>query len=153
MDSIGKHLAQAVCVFLFSFFFHGARARASSLLRLHDHTQTHHSLYNSSGRVISPVQRRPPAQHIARTTDRHPCPRRNSKPQSQHVSGHRPTPARAGTFRYTLTSSSPIQTHCSKLPSNVHVQIFTKENEKRCVIHKSKGKVDPRTGHERLEGE
>jgi hypothetical protein len=32
-------------------------ARASSLSRLHDHTQTHHTRWDSSGRVISPSQR------------------------------------------------------------------------------------------------
>ena len=32
-------------------------ARTSSFSRLHDHTQTHHSRYESSGRVISPTQR------------------------------------------------------------------------------------------------
>jgi hypothetical protein len=30
---------------------------APSLSRLHDHTQTHHTRYDSSGRVISPLQR------------------------------------------------------------------------------------------------
>jgi hypothetical protein len=33
------------------------RARASSLSRLHDYTQTHHTRYDSSGRVINPTQR------------------------------------------------------------------------------------------------
>jgi len=32
-------------------------ARAPSFSRIHDHTQTHHSRYDSSGRVISPTQR------------------------------------------------------------------------------------------------
>jgi hypothetical protein len=32
-------------------------ARASSVSRLHDHTQTHHTRYDSSGRVIIPTQR------------------------------------------------------------------------------------------------
>jgi len=32
-------------------------ARASSLSRLHDHNQTHHTRQDSSGRVISPTQR------------------------------------------------------------------------------------------------
>jgi hypothetical protein len=33
---------------------------ASSLLRIHDHTQTHHTHYDSSGRVIGPTQIPPP---------------------------------------------------------------------------------------------
>jgi hypothetical protein len=32
-------------------------AKASSLSRLYDHTQTHHNQQNSSGRVVSPTQR------------------------------------------------------------------------------------------------
>jgi len=32
-------------------------AKVSSLSRIHDHTQTHHSRYDSSGRVIRPSQR------------------------------------------------------------------------------------------------
>ena len=32
-------------------------ANASSLSRIHDHTQTHHTRYDSSGRMISPSQR------------------------------------------------------------------------------------------------
>jgi hypothetical protein len=43
------------------FFSNGATAplwaRASSLSTFHDHTQTHHTRYDSSGRVISPKQR------------------------------------------------------------------------------------------------
>ena len=43
------------------FFYHDATARqwarVSSLSRLHDHTQTHHTRYDSSGRVISPTPR------------------------------------------------------------------------------------------------
>ena len=31
-------------------------------------------------------------QHTTITTDKHPCPRRDSKPQSQRTSGRRPTP-------------------------------------------------------------
>jgi hypothetical protein len=44
-------------------------ARASSLSRLHDHTQAHHTRQNSSGRVISPTQRPLPddTQHSQET--------------------------------------------------------------------------------------
>jgi hypothetical protein len=48
-------------------FFHSPQwARTSSLSRRHDHTQTHHIRYDSSGRVISPTQRplRDNAQHL-----------------------------------------------------------------------------------------
>jgi len=31
-------------------------------------------------------------QHTTLTRRRHPCPRRNSNPQSQQANGHRPTP-------------------------------------------------------------
>jgi len=45
-------------------------ARASSLSRIHDHTQTHHTRYKSSGRVISPSQRPLPdnTQHSRHTS-------------------------------------------------------------------------------------
>jgi hypothetical protein len=44
-------------------------ARASSLSRLHDHTQTRHTRQDSSGRVISPTQRPLPdnTQHLQET--------------------------------------------------------------------------------------
>jgi hypothetical protein len=69
--------------------------RASSLSTIHSHTQTHHPRCDSSGRVISPTQR--PlrdnnTQHTTLTRDRHPCPRRDSNPQSQQASDRRPTP-------------------------------------------------------------
>jgi hypothetical protein len=41
--------------------------------------------------VISPSQRPLPDKHTTLTTDKHPCPRRNSNPQSQQTSGCRPT--------------------------------------------------------------
>ena len=46
--------------------------RASSLLRLHHHTPTHHARSNSSGRVMSPMQRPLPdnTQH-SQETDLH----------------------------------------------------------------------------------
>jgi hypothetical protein len=44
-------------------------ARASSLSGLHDHTQAHHTRWDSSGRVISPTQRPLPdnTQHSQET--------------------------------------------------------------------------------------
>ena len=63
-----------------------------SLLRLHDHTQTHHTWYDSSGWVISPTQRPLPenTQHTQR--DRHPCHQWDSSLQFQQVKDYRPTP-------------------------------------------------------------
>ena len=45
---------------------------ASSLSRLHDHTQTHQARYDSTGRVISPTQRPPPenTQYLHKTNIR-----------------------------------------------------------------------------------
>ena len=42
------------------------------------HTLTQHSRQDSSGRVISPSQKPLPDKHTTLTTDKHPCPRRNS---------------------------------------------------------------------------
>jgi hypothetical protein len=58
----------------FFFFYQCTRAppqwnRASSLSRIHDHTQTHHNRCDSSGRVISSLQRPLPddTQHSQET--------------------------------------------------------------------------------------
>ena len=40
-----------------------------------------------------PVAETSTSQHTTPTTDRHSCPRRDSNPQSQQVSGHIPTPS------------------------------------------------------------
>jgi hypothetical protein len=60
------------------FFHHEATApflpqwaRATSLSRVHDHTQPHHTRKDSSGLVISSSQRALPEQHTTLTTDRH----------------------------------------------------------------------------------
>ena len=65
-------------------------ARASSLSRLHDHTQTHsvELLWTSD----QPEAETSTWQHITLIRDRHPCPRRVSNPKSQHASGRRTTP-------------------------------------------------------------
>jgi hypothetical protein len=77
------------------FFFHGLTApsgpRASSLSRLHDHIQTHHIRYDSSGRVISPKQRLVPDN--TNTHRRYTSMLRwYSNPRFQLGSGRRPTP-------------------------------------------------------------
>ena len=59
-------------------------ARASPLSGLHEHTQTHQSRKDSSGRVISSTQR--PLPETAQQSSR-----RDSNPQSQQASGCRPT--------------------------------------------------------------
>jgi len=56
------------------------------------HTTTHHSRYNSSGRVISSTQRPLPDNTQHSQTDKHPCPRWDLNPRSQQANGRRPTP-------------------------------------------------------------
>jgi hypothetical protein len=63
----------------------------ASYVRFHDHTQTHHTRWDSSGRVISPMQRPLPDQH--NTNKRQTgIPWRDSNPYSQQAIGRRPTP-------------------------------------------------------------
>jgi len=84
--------------------------KSSSLARIHDHTQRRitvgrnpldewsarrRDLYLTIGILWTSDQ--PDAetstwQHTTLTTDRHPCLRRDSNPQSQKASGRRPTP-------------------------------------------------------------
>ena len=67
----------------------------ASLLRLHDHFQTHHTRQDSSGRVISLLQTPLPdnSQHSQETDI--DCPWRDSNSQSQQASGRRSTPQTA----------------------------------------------------------
>jgi hypothetical protein len=58
----------------FFYFYRGATApsgaKASSLSRIRDHTQKHHTRWDSSGRVISPTQRSlPDNTHHSQQTD------------------------------------------------------------------------------------
>ena len=46
----------STAVWKFFFSFISQWARASLLSRMHDHTQTHHNQYDSSGQVIRPSQ-------------------------------------------------------------------------------------------------
>jgi hypothetical protein len=63
-----------LCIFAFSLWCRDQmRALATSLLRFLDHTMTHNSRYDSSGRPI-----------------RHPCTQPDSSPRSQQASGPRP---------------------------------------------------------------
>ena len=56
------------------------------------HTTTHHSRWDSSGRVISSSHRPLPDNTQHSQTDGHPCCRWDSNPQSQQASGRRPMP-------------------------------------------------------------
>jgi hypothetical protein len=60
-------------------------ARVSSLSRFHDHIQTLHTRYDSSGRVISPTQRPPPdkTQQLQQTNIHAPDGIRNRKPSKR----------------------------------------------------------------------
>jgi hypothetical protein len=58
------------------------------------HTDTPHSVVFLWGRD-RPVAETSTGQHTTLTRDKHPCPRRNSNPQSQQASGCRPTPLTA----------------------------------------------------------
>ena len=66
-------------------------ARSSQLSTLQDTTQTQDAGQDSSGRVLSPTQKPLPEN----TQDSHPCPQRDSNPQSQQSRGGGPTPLTA----------------------------------------------------------
>ena len=57
------------------------------VFRLHDHTQTHHARYDSSGRVISPTQRLLPHSHSL-TRHRLPCAPVEFEPTSEWPQTH-----------------------------------------------------------------
>jgi len=106
-------------------------ARTSSLSRLHEHAQTHHTRQDSSGWVISPSQKHlPDTQHTTLTRHSQPYPRRDSNPQFQQASGRRPTlltalPLGTALLCYRkpkLGTSYPLATacliHCHKTYTN-----------------------------------
>jgi hypothetical protein len=74
-----------------NFFSDGTRALLDLIIELHDHTQTSHTRYVSSGRVISPAQR-PIAESINTNKRQISMPLRDSNPQSQQANGRRPSP-------------------------------------------------------------
>jgi len=88
------------------------RAKASSLSRIHDHTQTHHTQQDSSGRVISQTQRPLPdnTQHPQQTGI--PAPRgiRNQNPSKGAAADTRLRP-RGHWDRHSI--SQQIITHFS----------------------------------------
>ena len=93
---------------LLFFFFFFARQPLSGPRPPHSrgywtHTTTHHSRQDSSRRVINPSQRPLPDNTHIHTTDKHPCTRWDSNPQSQQASGRRPTPQTAQALEPTFT--------------------------------------------------
>jgi hypothetical protein len=82
------HLKTQICSPLWRF--NPIPSHGLNLRGLRNHTHTHHTRYDSSGRVISPSQR--PLPHTTLIGDRHPCPRRDASPQPQQASGGRATP-------------------------------------------------------------
>jgi len=66
------------------------RTRIPSLSKLHNHTQTHHIWWDSSGRAFSPTKKHRPAHHTTFTRDKHPCLQWDSYPQPQQAISHRP---------------------------------------------------------------
>ena len=78
------------------FFYHGATAPSGSRpSHYRGFMITHSDAPQSVGLLWTsdqPVAETSTWQHTTLTTDRHPCPRRDSNPQSQHASGRRPTP-------------------------------------------------------------
>ena len=64
-------------------------------LLIHEVSRSHTTSQQSAGLLWTsdqPVAETSTWQHTTLTTDKHPCPRRDSKPQSQQASGRRPTP-------------------------------------------------------------
>ena len=53
-------------------------------------SMTHHTRFDSAGRVISPMLHPLPDQHTTLVRDGHSCPGRGSNQKSQQASGHRP---------------------------------------------------------------
>ena len=67
-------------------------------------TITHHSRQDYPGRGIGPSQR-PLPDSTQHSQDRHPCPRRNSNPQSQQASGRRSSPQTARPLRWAFQNT------------------------------------------------
>jgi hypothetical protein len=63
--------------------------RIPSLSKHHNHTQTHHIWWDSSGWVISPTKRHQPAHHTTFTRDKHSCLQWDLNPQPQQAISHR----------------------------------------------------------------
>jgi len=75
------------------YFFYGTTspqwARASSLSRMDDHTQAHHTLKDSSGRVISPTQKPVPDNTLPSQETHTHVPSGIRNPQPQKASSRR----------------------------------------------------------------
>jgi hypothetical protein len=61
-------------------------------------------------------QRMLPTQHTTNTRDEHPCPQRNSNPQSQQLRGFTPTPPMATIFLNTIKADSHIACRAHAVP-------------------------------------
>jgi len=76
------------------FFYRGWTAPVYQDLLIIDALQSHSDTPHSVGLLWTrdqPETEISTLQHTALTTDKHPCPRRDSNPQSQLASGRRPT--------------------------------------------------------------
>jgi hypothetical protein len=85
-------------------------ARASSLSRLHDHTQTHHTRYDPSGRVISPTQRPLPdnTQHSQETDLHAPAGIRTHNPRKRATADRRLRSRGHGDWHQYIISASQL---------------------------------------------
>jgi hypothetical protein len=88
--------------------------RAPSLLWLHSHIQTHHTLVGLLSTSDRADAKTPMWQHTTLTRDRHACSRWDSNSQSQQANGGRPTPYIAQPlgsvkmFKYCTYSHGPF---------------------------------------------
>ena len=79
------------------------RAMSSSFLRFLEHTQRRTTVGGTTLETSA-------WQHTTLTTDKHPCPRQDSNPQSLQASGCRPTPYTAPPLGPALTSWNSLKT-------------------------------------------
>jgi hypothetical protein len=108
-----------------------------------DHTQWHthtHTHTHSIGLLWTsdwPLAETSTWQHTTLTKQRHQCPQRNSNPQSQQASGHRPTPQNARPLGSALIISKLINAqkhytaiHCTELHTNrkINMKIRVENN-------------------------
>jgi hypothetical protein len=91
-------------------------ARDSSLSRLHDHTQTHHIRYGSSGRVISLTQRHvhDNKQYSQQTNFHASVGIRNQNPSKRATADPRLRPHTHCDRHYENMHSSNLVKYCSK---------------------------------------
>jgi hypothetical protein len=89
-------------------------SRAPSLLWLHNHNQTHHTLVGLLSMSDRPDAKTSTWQHKTLTRNWHPCPWQDSNSQSQQVNSGRPTPyitrplGPARIFKYCMYSRGAV---------------------------------------------